>query len=476
MQPAFACTIGCSGSALAVVGERGLTTPAGLPLGLQRRQAALQPPVAAEGFAAGGSRLGTSSTSSRLPLALAATFVVAASSSRGRRSPGGRHATGGGSGDGAVTERPLVDQLITGGVKAVEAAEMARVKSMSETPSSSNDGWSGEPREWADSDSLTQKISSVSQSGPFADFKQFLAEKLAGDYDQEAIGALIDSKIASEKVMMFSFSSCPFCLRAKSILREKYGANISVYECDLEPEGKAVRAELGRRTGRTSMPSTWLGPDVLLGGCNDGGLGGVATLDESGQLREMLEQRGAVEGPPWWATLFGGGSNNAEVSKLKQNLLAKCAEGPKNGVGASEDLKGAVEGAASALEPFCGGSPTQKRLTGSVWNLVYCTAPGGSSGRVGAFVGDVTQTFVDDTKFVNAVELFGALRVALEAEREVIDDRSIKVSFREMTVSLFGNEVLRKPAKGSGVWKQRFVDDDLRVMNTPSLFVLRRGV
>ena len=41
----------------------------------------------------------------------------------------------------------------------------------------------------------------------------------------------------------------------------------------MDKDGYAVRAELGRRTGRTSMPSTWLGPETLLGGCNDGGLG-----------------------------------------------------------------------------------------------------------------------------------------------------------------------------------------------------------
>ena len=33
---------------------------------------------------------------------------------------------------------------------------------------------------------------------------------------------------------MFSFSTCPFCLRAKQILEEDYGEQIEVYECDLE--------------------------------------------------------------------------------------------------------------------------------------------------------------------------------------------------------------------------------------------------
>jgi len=110
-----------------------------------------------------------------------------------------------------------------------------------------------------------------------------------------------------------------------------------------------------------------------------------------------------------------------------------------------------------------------------VWDLVYCTAPGGSSGKVGPLVGAVTQTFVDDTRFINAVELLGALKVSLEAEREIMDDTSIKVTFKEMAFALLGVEVFRKPAKGSGVWQQRYVDSELRVMNTPSLFVLRRS-
>eukprot|EP00971_Amphidinium_carterae_P312445 6209942-Amphidinium_carterae.2 len=81
--------------------------------------------------------------------------------------------------------------------------------------------------------------------GPLAAFKQFVADRLAGDYDKEAkpiIGAivpfspcgvqaiadLINSKIDSNKVMMFSFSTCPFCLRAKTLLQEKYGVEVEV--------------------------------------------------------------------------------------------------------------------------------------------------------------------------------------------------------------------------------------------------------
>jgi len=374
---------------------------------------------------------------------------------------------------GAVKDRPFFDQAVTAGVKAFEAAELSRVKASSETPSEKNDGWSGEPLEWAESSSLAQKVSTISQSGPVAQFKQFIADRLAGDYDREEIGAIIDSKINSHKVMMFSFSTCPFCLRAKKILREAQAVDVEVYECDLEPDGYAIRAELGKRTGRTSMPSVWLGPEVLLGGCNDGGLGGVATLQDEGKLAQLLEMREALEADPWWSMLLGKPSRQ-EVTRQKTQLYDLCSQAPPNGVGTPDELQADIEAAAVTLQQSCPSQPARMPLDG-VWDLVYCTAPGGSSGKVGPLVGAVTQTFVDDTRFINAVELLGALKVSLEAEREIMDDTSIKVTFKEMAFALLGVEVFRKPAKGSGVWQQRYVDSELRVMNTPSLFVLRRS-
>jgi len=158
--------------------------------------------------------------------------------------------------------------------------------------------------------------------------------------------------------------------------------------------------------------------------------------------------------------------------RLKRGLLAACAEAPKNGVGASDAVVEEVEIAATALQSRRPAQAARIPLQGA-WDLVYCTAPGSSSGKVGPFVGDVTQTFVDDLRFVNAVEL-GPLRVALEAERKIVDDDKIQVTFREMAFSLFGQELFRKPLKGQGVWEQRYVDENLRVMNTPSLFVLRK--
>eukprot|EP00403_Amphidinium_massartii_P030136 CAMPEP_0178401636 /NCGR_PEP_ID=MMETSP0689_2-20121128/16407_1 /TAXON_ID=160604 /ORGANISM="Amphidinium massartii, Strain CS-259" /LENGTH=471 /DNA_ID=CAMNT_0020022469 /DNA_START=117 /DNA_END=1532 /DNA_ORIENTATION=+ len=445
----------------------------------------MTPEVADRGTSRRGGRGGDYSGLAAPLVVLGAPAVAQAAARRSRRKLGKQQSrfttvscrssksSSSSSSSGPVAERPVLDQLITSGVKKIEELELSRVKAMSEKPSEENQGWSGEPREWADSGSLTQNISVLSQVGPLAAFKQFIADQLAGDYDREAISQLIKGKIADNKVMMFSFSTCPFCLRAKTILRENYGVDVEVYECDLEPEGNAVRAELGRLTGRTSMPSTWLGMDTQLGGCNDGGLGGVATLDEAGSLRKLLADRGALE-KPWWQAAFP--PNVDERHLRKEELEQECAKGPKNGVDAPQEVRDRVEAAATALEQFCPWKPATLPITG-VWDLVYCAAPGSSNGRVGPFIGDVTQTIRNDTDFVNSVELFGGMvRIALEAERELVDDRTFKVTFKELCITVLGQEIMKKPLKGQGTWEQRYVDENLRVMNTPSLFVLKRRV
>ena len=54
-----------------------------------------------------------------------------------------------------MMQRPILDNFIT---KAIYSLEMLRIKVMAEKPSEENDGWSGEPRAWANDDSLAQKV------------------------------------------------------------------------------------------------------------------------------------------------------------------------------------------------------------------------------------------------------------------------------------------------------------------------------
>ena len=91
---------------------------------------------------------------------------------------------------------------------------------------------------------------------------------------------------------MYSLSSCPFCKEAKGIL-SGMGAVYTIVEVDVDEGGMAKKAELGGIIGRTSLPAVFAGGNFL-GGCNDGGLGGIATLHKKGELAPLLIKSGAL--------------------------------------------------------------------------------------------------------------------------------------------------------------------------------------
>jgi glutaredoxin 3 len=74
---------------------------------------------------------------------------------------------------------------------------------------------------------------------------------------------------------------------ARQVL-DGYGAEYRVVELNEVQDGYALRAELADLTGRTSVPAVFIGGEFV-GGCNDGGLGGVMTLDKAGKLQPMLQ-------------------------------------------------------------------------------------------------------------------------------------------------------------------------------------------
>lgn len=130
------------------------------------------------------------------------------------------------------------------------------------------------------------------------DVKQALTSMTAGEYNAVQINQKIDNFITSAPVVMFSFSKCPYCLKGKQILRDELKVEVQVMELDQDlQEGSAVRSELAKRTGRTSVPSIWVNGEFI-GGCNDGPqvlerskiqtAGGLVALVREGQFMKLL--------------------------------------------------------------------------------------------------------------------------------------------------------------------------------------------
>ena len=167
---------------------------------------------------------------------------------------------------------------------------VAAARSVGVLPEQEEDGWAGEPSEWAEADSFTQKLSAFTQRY-LSGFKQFVAEQVAGEFDAAAVDAAIESEVSQGGVLMYSFTSCPFCKKAKELLDDK-GASYVVVELDELSDGAARRARLGARTGRTSVPAIFIDGSYI-GGLNDGSPG-LAPLDAAGELVPRLRGAGAL--------------------------------------------------------------------------------------------------------------------------------------------------------------------------------------
>ena len=124
--------------------------------------------------------------------------------------------------------------------------------------------------------------------------KKALAIAQAGaDYDPAVYASKVDAAIASAKgkTMVFSWSGCPFCKKAKALLDAK-GAKYTALELDQMEDGQKYRAALAEKTGRTSMPNIFI-DGVGIGGFGDGSPG-LKPLSDAGELEGRLRAAGAL--------------------------------------------------------------------------------------------------------------------------------------------------------------------------------------
>lgn len=180
-------------------------------------------------------------------------------------------------------KRPILDQIAS----ALFKLENDRVEASSVVD---DKGRLGEPMEWSDGTSVANKFSEAVASNPIGyRFKQWVADIVAGDYDEESVSRTVESFIADNEIAMFSFTTCPFCRGAKDALDER-GILYRAIELDeLEGNGgNEIRAVLGKKTKRTSVPSIFV-RGKYIGGCNDGP--GLLPLMENGEFEKLLLQK-----------------------------------------------------------------------------------------------------------------------------------------------------------------------------------------
>ena len=87
-----------------------------------------------------------------------------------------------------------------------------------------------------------------------------------------------------QHVKMYTTAVCPFCIRAKQILKAKGVATIEEVRIDMEPDERMKMMEI---TGRRTVPQIFIG-ETHVGGCDD-----LIALDGRGGLVPLLNGQAA---------------------------------------------------------------------------------------------------------------------------------------------------------------------------------------
>jgi glutaredoxin 3 len=83
------------------------------------------------------------------------------------------------------------------------------------------------------------------------------------------------------KVEVYSTSYCPYCMRAKALLRSK-GVDFEEIDVTYDPELRAKMVELAG--GRRTVPEIFINGEIV-GGCDE-----LFALERSGELDMLLAQ------------------------------------------------------------------------------------------------------------------------------------------------------------------------------------------
>jgi glutaredoxin 3 len=82
-----------------------------------------------------------------------------------------------------------------------------------------------------------------------------------------------------QAVKMYTTAVCPYCIRAKQILKSKGVEQIEEIRIDMDP---AARDHMMQTTGRRTVPQIFIGA-THVGGCDD-----LMALDAQGGLQPLL--------------------------------------------------------------------------------------------------------------------------------------------------------------------------------------------
>ncbi|KAG0211809.1 hypothetical protein BGX28_007399 [Mortierella sp. GBA30] len=98
-----------------------------------------------------------------------------------------------------------------------------------------------------------------------------------------AVRSLVRTSIASNPVMIFSKSYCPYCLRVKDLF-DDLSVPYKSLELDEHEYGDEIQQHLKKISGQSTVPNVYI-KGTHLGGSDD-----TQAANESGKLKELLNR------------------------------------------------------------------------------------------------------------------------------------------------------------------------------------------
>jgi len=179
-----------------------------------------------------------------------------------------------------------------------------------------------------------------------------------------------------------------------------------------------------------------------------------------------------VSSPNTSSTTDTDSSKKCTLVQQKKNAILDAAATTKIGFVATDEDRIMIDDLTRQVEALnTTPNPSQSKLAAGTWRVRYSTAPSPSNGQLGPFFGTVLQS-VDLESGIYANELLIGketpwLSATLLADwDDLMDGSNWNVSFRTITLSLFGRELFTKEFDEGAcrIWTTTFIDDDMRIV------------
>lgn len=120
--------------------------------------------------------------------------------------------------------------------------------------------------------------------GRNADGSMYWGKPAEGTGGKTADEAFVQEHIANNEMVVFSSNGCPYCAEAIHALKR---AGFSPAIVEVATPQKRVLADM---CGDRSVPKVFV-KGSFIGGCNDGGMGGVMTCLGNGKIDELMAKK-----------------------------------------------------------------------------------------------------------------------------------------------------------------------------------------